>query len=150
MGKGYEKTMIINVLIVSIVSLTLYFFHGAGTDIVVNSVSIFFILLGLGFFLGTAVGLIRFPDFYTRTHAASITDTLGAGLVLLGLLFQSITMMVPGEDYVAGSWIIFVKLLMVGLFILLTAPTSGHALVKAAYAHGLVWTNTEVDDNVSN
>ena len=105
---------------------------------------------GCFFCIVGAVGILRFPDFYTRTHAASITDTLGAGLVLLGLLFQSITMMIPGDDYVAGSWIIFVKLLMVGVFILLTAPTSGHALVKAAYAHGLVWTNTEVDDDVSN
>ena len=87
-----------------------------------------------------------FSDFYTRTHAASITDTLGAGLILLGLTLQVIPMIIPGDQFVAGSWIILVKLLMVGLFILLTAPTSGHALVKAAYAHGLVWENTEGDD----
>lgn len=97
-----------------------------------------------------AIGVLRFPDFYTRTHAASITDTMGAGLVLLGLMFQAIAMMIPGEQYVAGSWIILVKLLMVALFILLTAPTSGHALVKAAYAHGVKWTNSEADDGISN
>ena len=97
-----------------------------------------------------AVGVLRFPDFYTRTHAASITDTMGAGLVLLGLKFSAVSMMLPGEHYVAGSWIILAKLFMVALFILLTAPTSGHALVKAAYAHGLKWNNTEADDAVSN
>ena len=93
-----------------------------------------------------AIGVLRFPDFYTRTHAASITDTMGAGLVILGLIFQAVAMMVAGT---AGSWIILVKLIMVGLFILLTAPTSGHALVKAAYAHGLAWKNTEVDNELS-
>ena len=92
-------------------------------------------LMGGAFFcIIGAVGLLRFPDFYTRTHAASITDTLGAGLILLGLTLQVIPMIIPGDQFVAGSWIILVKLLMVGLFILLTAPTSGHALVKAAYA----------------
>ena len=108
-------------------------------------------LMGGAFFcIIGAIGLLRFPDFYTRTHAASITDTLGAGLILLGLTLQVIPMMVPGEQFVAGSWIILVKLLMIGLFILLTAPTAGHALVKAAYAHGLVWVNTEGTDDVSN
>ena len=108
-------------------------------------------LMGGAFFcIIGAVGLLRFPDFYTRTHAASITDTLGAGLILLGLTLQVIPMIIPGDKFVAGSWIILVKLLMVGLFILLTAPTSGHALVKAAYAHGLVWENTEEGDDVSN
>ena len=96
------------------------------------------------------MGILRFPDFYCRTHAASITDTLGAGLVLLGLSFQAVAMMLPGPQHVGGSWIILVKLIMVGLFILLTAPTAGHALVKAAYAHGVQWKNTEADDGLSN
>jgi multicomponent Na+:H+ antiporter subunit G len=71
------------------------------------------------------IGLLRLPDFYARTHAASITDTLGAGLMLVGLCLQT------------SEWIVIVKLLMVLALLLVTSPTSGHALVKAAHATGV-------------
>ncbi len=71
------------------------------------------------------VGLLRMPDFYTRTHAASLTDTMGAFLILLGLMLHS------------GANLITVKLLFVFGFIVLTSPTAAHALVKAAYSSGL-------------
>ena len=70
------------------------------------------------------VGLLRLPDFYSRTHAATITDTMGAGLVLLGLALQ------------AGPTLIAVKLGLIGVFLWLTGPAATHALAKAAYAHG--------------
>lgn len=72
-----------------------------------------------------AFGLMRMPDFYTRVHAASITDTVGAGLLLLGMLLQ------------AGLSLIAVKLVMIGLLFLFANPTATHALVKAALARGL-------------
>lgn len=72
-----------------------------------------------------AAGLVRMPDFYTRMHAASITDTLGAGLILLGLVLQ------------AGPTLIAVKLLMIGLLLLFTSPTATHALARAALIRGL-------------
>ena len=72
-----------------------------------------------------ALGLVRMPDFYTRMHAASVTDTLGAGLILLGLVLQ------------AGLTLVAVKLLMIGLLIFFTSPAATHALAKAAYARGL-------------
>lgn len=72
-----------------------------------------------------AVGLVRMPDFYTRIHAASVTDTLGAALVLLGLALQ------------AGLTLVTVKLVMIALLILLTSPTATHALAKAALTRGL-------------
>ena len=71
------------------------------------------------------IGVLRMPDFYTRTHAASITDTLGATLILLGLGVHS------------GLNLITVKLVFVFLFLYLTSPTAAHALVKAAYSKGL-------------
>lgn len=71
------------------------------------------------------IGLVRFPDFYSRIHATGLTDTLGAGLVLLGLVLQ------------AGFSLITAKLLFILLFLLVTGPTANHALVKAAYAHGI-------------
>ena len=69
------------------------------------------------------IGLLRLPDFYTRLHAAGITDTLGASCVLLGLAFQ------------AGWSLIAVKLLLAIILILITSPTATHALAKSAL-HG--------------
>ena len=72
-----------------------------------------------------AVGLLRFPDFFTRMHAASVTDTLAAVMIFLGLFIQ------------AEAWLVQVKLVMVLLFLLLTSPTAGHALAMAALHAGL-------------
>ena len=83
--------------------------------------------LGLLFFLGTAVGMIRFPDFYTRMHAAGKGDTLSTMLMLTG--FGLVTM----EDFSLGSWLLFVKIIGVVLFIFLSTPTSSHALMRAAF-----------------
>jgi multicomponent Na+:H+ antiporter subunit G len=80
-----------------------------------------------GFFCVTgALGLVRMPDFFTRVHAASVVETLGAGLILLGLVLQ------------AGLTLIAVKLLIIGVLIFFTSPTATHALAKAAYARGVV------------
>ena len=83
------------------------------------------LLAGGGFCMVGGIGLLRMPDFYTRMHAASITDTIGAGLVLLGLLLQ------------AGFTLVGAKLLMVGLLIFFTSPTASHALARSALLHGL-------------
>jgi multicomponent Na+:H+ antiporter subunit G len=72
-----------------------------------------------------AVGLLRMPDFYTRVHAASVTDTLGAGLILLGLILQ------------AGSILVAAKLVIIGLLIFFTSPAATHALARAALGRGL-------------
>ena len=83
--------------------------------------------LGLIFFLGTAVGMMRFPEFYTRMHAAGKGDTLSTMLMLTG--FALVTM----EDFSLGSWLLFVKIMGVVLFIFLSTPTSSHALKRAAF-----------------
>jgi multicomponent Na+:H+ antiporter subunit G len=83
-------------------------------------------LLAGGFFcIVGGIGVIRMPDFYTRMHAASVTETLGAGLILLGLVLQ------------AGLTLVTAKLLMVGLLIFFTSPTATHALARAALVRGL-------------
>ena len=84
-------------------------------------------LAGLIFFLGAAVGMVRFPDFYTRMHAAGKGDTLSTMLMLSG--FALVTM----EDFSVGSGLILVKIMAVVLFIYLTTPTSSHALMRAAF-----------------
>lgn len=71
------------------------------------------------------VGLIRFPDFYTRLHAAGVTDTLCALLIILGLIIQ------------AGLSILTVKLALILLFLLFTAPTASHALARSALVDGI-------------
>jgi multicomponent Na+:H+ antiporter subunit G len=85
------------------------------------------ILLAAGglFCIVGAIGLLRMPDFYTRVHAASVTDTLGAGLILLGLILQ------------AGWSLVAAKLVMIGLLIFFTSPAATHALARAALGRGL-------------
>jgi len=83
------------------------------------------ILAGLFFVLAGTLGVLRLPDFYTRLHAAGMTDTLGAELVLLGLIIQS------------GFTQMSLKLLLVAFFLLLTSPTATHAIANAAYKAGL-------------
>lgn len=72
-----------------------------------------------------AVGLLRMPDFFTRTHAASVIETLGAGLILAGLLLQ------------AGWTLAAAKIVVLGLLILFASPTATHALAKAARERGV-------------
>jgi len=84
------------------------------------------LLAGGGFFcIVGALGMLRMPDFYTRMHAASLIDTLGAGLMLAGLVLQ------------AGLTLVAAKLAMVGLLILFASPTATHALARAAMSRGL-------------
>ena len=103
------------------------------------------LVLGAGsiFCVIGAAGILRFPDFYTRTHAASITDTMGAGLVLLGLMLQA-GKLAHEAGWTIAPTLVIVKLAMIIAFILITSPTAGHALVKAAYAHGL---KVQTDDD---
>lgn len=88
---------------------------------------VFFGCLGLLFFFGTAVGMLRFPDFYTRMHAAGKGDTLSTMLMLIG--FALFTM----DDFSLSSWLLFVKIMGVVLFIFISTPTSSHALMRAAF-----------------
>lgn len=72
-----------------------------------------------------AVGMLRMPDFFTRMHAASVIDTMGAGLIILGLMLQS------GFTLATG------KLLVLGLLIFFTSPTASHSLANAALERGV-------------
>lgn len=79
------------------------------------------LLIGSFLIFSGAVGVIRFPDFYTRMHAAGVTETLAAGFMLVGLML------------LAGWSLVLFKLVMILLFILFTSPTASHALAKAAW-----------------
>lgn len=71
------------------------------------------------------IGMHRMPDFFARSHAASIADTGGAGMIIAGLLLQT------------THWIVAIKLLMILLFLWFTGPTAAHILAQAALGDGL-------------
>ncbi|MEW6291943.1 MAG: monovalent cation/H(+) antiporter subunit G [Pseudomonadota bacterium] len=94
-------------------------------SVVIDILSSLCLLVGALFCLVGAVGLLRMPDFYTRVHAASVVETLGAGFILLGLMLQ------------AGFTLVAAKLLIVGLLIFFASPTASHALTRAAMLRGV-------------
>ena len=83
------------------------------------------LLAGSAFCVVGGIGLLRLPDFYARTHASGLTDTLGATLILAGLVLQ------------AGFGGTALKLALLAVLLHVSSPTGTHALVKAAYSRGL-------------
>ena len=81
------------------------------------------ILVGGAFGIIGGIGLLRFPDFFTRIHSAGITETMCAPLIVGGLMLQS------------GLTLTTMKLVFLIVFLFLTSPTASHALAKAAL-HG--------------
>ncbi len=94
----------------------------------IEALSTIFLAAGAFFMITGTIGLLKFPDFYTRLHATGKCDTLGQILVIIGCMIYE------------GFTLITIKLLMVSAFYLLVAPAGTHALMKAAYVTGLpVW-----------
>lgn len=91
-------------------------------------VAIVLIVVGLFFFFGTTVGLLRFPDFYTRMHAAGKGDTLSTVLILLGL---AVFHFYDVEHFSLITVLISLKILLVCGFILVASPTATHAIMNA-------------------
>lgn len=83
------------------------------------------LVAGGAFCLIGAIGVLRMPDFYTRAHAASVSDSLGAGFVIAGLVLQ------------AGWTLPALKLAILALLILFTSPVATHAITKAALGRGV-------------
>ncbi len=83
------------------------------------------IIAGFIFMLLGSIGIIRLPDFYTRTHAASMVDTVGIILVLLGVALF--------EGFTTTS----LKVVLTSIFLAMTNPVAAHALARAAYLKGL-------------
>tara|TARA_B100000809_G_scaffold117607_1_gene115962 strand:+ start:1307 stop:1648 length:342 start_codon:yes stop_codon:yes gene_type:complete len=94
-------------------------------DMILNISGALCLLVGSFLCISGGVGLLRFPDFYTRMHAVGVTDTLGAGMILIGLMFYS------------PDFLIFSKLVIILLLTLLIGPTTSHVLAKAAMQNNL-------------
>ena len=84
-----------------------------------------FLLGGSFFCVAGGLGLCRLPDFYTRLHGAGVIDTLGASLILIGLMLQT------------GFSLVTAKLVLILFFIYITSPTATHAIAQAAHSRGL-------------
>ena len=85
-----------------------------------------FILLGVLALLIGALGLLRLPDVYCRTHAVGMIDTAGASFIILGLAIHE------------GVSLVTVKLLFIGIFLFFTSPIATHAVAQVAHKSGVV------------
>lgn len=89
-------------------------------DIVMDIASALFLLIGSFLCISGGVGILRFPDFFTRMHAVGVTETLATAMILIGLLLQNSDIMVN------------IKLVIILLMTLFISPTASHALANAA------------------
>ncbi len=93
--------------------------------LVTEILSSLLLIAGAIFFLAGTVGLLRFPDVYTRLHALTKADNVGLGLVVAGLVLQ------------AESWTVAGKLLLIWLLVLLASASIAHLVAKAARKKGI-------------
>lgn len=105
-------------------------------DLSLDIASWVLLLCGSGFVLAGGIGALRLPNFYTRMHAASLTDTMGTILILVGIMLQ------------AGWSLATIKLFAILAFMLLTGPTATYALANAALLSGMKpdAASAEIDD----
>ncbi|TWT66587.1 monovalent cation/H(+) antiporter subunit G [Allorhodopirellula solitaria] len=93
--------------------------------IALEVISYCFLIAGALFSIIGGIGLVRLPEFYSRMHGGGITDTMGAGLVIVGLIL------------LAGPTLAAFKLFVILFFLTITTPSSSHALAKSALSKGL-------------
>ena len=106
---------------------------------VLDTVGVAFVGVGLLFIIIGSVGIVRLPDFFSRTHAASKVDTVGVVIVSLGIAC------------IEGFSIVGLKVLLIGLFVTLTNPVSSHALARAAFRSGLKpWSRSDSNPQKEN
>ncbi|MBN2366076.1 MAG: monovalent cation/H(+) antiporter subunit G, partial [Calditrichaeota bacterium] len=90
---------------------------------------------GSFFIFLSSLGLLRFPDVFTRMHAAAKASSFGLGLMLLGTAFYF------------QNWFVILEAFLVILFVFLTAPIASHTISRAAYFLGVrLWEKTRVDE----
>lgn len=101
---------------------------------VLHFIGLFLVAIGLLFIIIGSIGIVRLPDFFSRTHAASKVDTVGVVIVALGIAC------------IEGFTFNGLKVLLIGLFVTLTNPVASHALARAAIRSGLKpWSRVDVN-----
>ena len=100
-----------------------------------NITSALFLLIGSFLCISGGLGILRFPDFYSRLHAVGVSDTLATAMILIGLMLQN------------PDGLVVVKLLMILLMTLFINPTASHALAQAAMQNELTPVFNKKEDN---
>ena len=98
---------------------------GAALDLVRLGLSGLVVAVGLVLIAGGALGLLRFPDLYTRLHASNVADVVGSVVVVIGLAIA------------APDWGIAIRLLLLAALLMSLGPTLSHLVAQAAHAAGL-------------
>lgn len=122
--------MILTVGIVACLAMMAHFIDHSFVAWALEGLMIFSLVVGLIFFLGTVIGIIRFPDFYTRLHAAGKGDTLSTIMMLFACVLYAIT---SAQGLDKSSILTAIKLLLIIKFIFIGSPTATHALIHAGY-----------------
>jgi len=95
-------------------------------DTFMNISSALFLLIGSFMCVSGGVGILRFPDFYTRIHAVGVADTLGTTMILIGLMLQN------------PDGLVVLKLIMILFLTLFISPAASHTLAQAAMLNDLM------------
>jgi multicomponent Na+:H+ antiporter subunit G len=97
---------------------------------------------GMLFFFATTVGLLRFPDFYSRMHAAGKGDTLSSLLILLALVLYEF------HEVNLANLLVAMKILLIVVFIFMASPTATHAITDAGFESGVKpWTKNPEEES---
>lgn len=92
---------------------------------IIDILTIILLFVGALFFLAGTLGLLRFPDVYTRLHALTKADNVGLGFIVIGLILQ------------ADSWFVVGKLLFIWILILLAGAGVAHLVANTAQKRGI-------------
>jgi multicomponent Na+:H+ antiporter subunit G len=122
--------MLINILIVILFAIASTFTQSPVITAIINVVTAICLISGIFFFFATAVGVIRFPDFFTRLHAAGKADTLSTILILFSCALYALN----SSPHIDKTTILSaIKILLIISFIFIGSPTATHALINAGY-----------------
>lgn len=100
-----------------------------------NVIAAILVAFGLLFFTGGSIGIIRFPDFYSRLHPAGKLDTMGLLMTMAGLALYTLT------PFSINSLFVSLKIMLIVVFVFITSPTATHAIIDAGHRAGLQpWT----------
>ncbi|MEJ2136790.1 MAG: monovalent cation/H(+) antiporter subunit G [Desulfofustis sp.] len=100
--------------------------------------AVVFIVTGLFFFTGGTIGILRFPDFYSRLHPAGKLDTMGVLMSMTGMALYTF------QDFSLAALFTSLKILLIVVFVFITSPTATHAILDAGVRAGLSpWTAPE-------
>ncbi len=103
-----------------------------------NIVIVIILLFGLLFFTGGSVGIIRFPDFYSRLHPAGKLDTMGLLMTMGAMALYNL------NGFSMMALLTSLKIMLIVVFVFITSPTATHAIVDAGFRAGLTpWTKQE-------